>query len=38
MYLKDGVVYAGQPQQPVKVSGVRPMVVSNTSPSSKLPV
>ena len=25
MYLKDGVVYAGQPQQPVKVSGVRPL-------------
>ena len=25
MYLKDGVVYAGQPKQPVKVSGVRPL-------------
>ena len=25
MYVKNGVVYAGQPQQPIKVSGVRPL-------------
>ena len=29
IYLKDGVVYAGQPQQPVKVSGVRPPIGSS---------
>ena len=25
MYIQNGIVYAGQPQQPIKVSGVRPM-------------
>lgn len=25
MYIKNGIAYAGEPQQPIKVSGVRPL-------------
>lgn len=25
MYVKDGIAYAGEPQQPIKISGVRPL-------------
>lgn len=24
MYIKDGIAYAGEPKQPLKISGVRP--------------
>ena len=25
MYIKNGIAYAGEPQQPIRVSGVRPL-------------
>ena len=25
MYIKDGIAYAGEPKQPLKISGVRPL-------------
>lgn len=25
MYIKDGIAYAGEPQMPLKISGVRPL-------------
>ena len=29
MYIKDGIAYAGEPEQPIRISGVRPLDTIN---------